>query len=83
MSLSGDVVKSALVPVPLGNLVNCHTDLLRYMHLLGIGPDRLLLEILLQDHHLVLVLPLPVVLPPLHHVLSVLLFPHHGQRLSI
>ena len=78
-------MQSALVPVPLGNLVNGHADLLSYLHLLAVGPDGLLLELLAQDLHLPLFLTHTVALAPTLHVFLILLLSHqcHGLWVNV
>ena len=76
LSLRRDVIQPALVPVPLGNLVNCHADLLSDLNLPRVRPDGRLLEILPKQLHLPLFLAHAAVLLPLLHVFLVLL---HAQ----
>ena len=53
LALSRDVMQSALVPVPLGNLGRSHTNLYSDLHFLLIAPVGILFEVLLQDLFLV------------------------------
>ena len=82
-ALSGDVMQSALVPVPLGNLVDCHANLLSYLHLLGVRPDWLLVELLTQDLHLPLFLAHAVALAPILHVFLILFLSDPGHILRV
>ena len=83
LALSGDVVQSALIPVPLGDLVHCHADLLSYLHLLAVGPDRLVVELLAQDLHLPLFLAHAVALAPIRHVFLILFLSDLRQGLRV
>ena len=79
--MSGDIVQSTLVPVPLGNLVNGHSDLLSNRHLFSVRPDRLLLEVLFEKLHLPLFLAHASPLLPFLHVLLILLVAHISQSI--
>ena len=83
LALSGDVVQSAFVPVPLGHLVHCHADLLRYLHLLGVRPDGLIVELLAEDLHLPLFLTHAVALTPIRHVFLILFLSNLRQGLRV
>ena len=83
LALSGDVMQSALVPVPLRDLVHCHADLLSDLHLLAVGPDRLLVELLAQDLHLPLFLTHAVALAPIRHVFLILFLSDLRQGLRV
>ena len=76
-------MEPALVPVPFRNLVNCHANLLRYLHFFGVGPDGLLLEHFAQDLHLPLFLAHAMAFPPLLHVFLILFLPDLHQILRV
>ena len=61
----------ALVPVPLGDLVGSHADLGRNLHLGGIRPVWIPVEIFLEDAHLDRLLAHSSTLLPVVHVVLV------------
>ena len=75
-SWRGNTFLLAHVPVPLGDLVPCHANLVCNLALELIGPDVVLFEIALENLHLVSILAHPSALLPilLHQVFDVFLF---------
>ena len=69
-----------MIPVPFGDLVECHFDLCSDANLREVVPDGILVEVLLENHHLGVSLPHALTLLPLLNVRLLKKEPRLGGR---